>query len=412
MVCLFGIAVMMLCVSSGWATKLVGTTGSGWILSTLVEIDPATGETLRTIGPVGYIVNGLEYDATTGKLYGSTSVNDPSYNGLIEIDLTTGAGTPIGVHGWDLYDPEWYEAVVNITVDSGGNMYGWWEPGQDDLVFIDKTTGIATRVGESNLGTRTFGLDFDNNDILYMVNDPSWYNPNYYTIDPITGASTYAGHLGETAHHGDFDPVSNFYYGISSAWGPRALVVADLSTGSVINKFDALDDNIHTIAFVKTSLKDLKLNVLDDLWALLYTENDKVDKKIEKAIEHLGKSIDLDYWEDDLHLTKKGKKVFDEEKKAVHELMKAMKETDDEFLLEALSKAIADLVDIDKKLAEIEIQEAFDQGGSLHELEKAQKEMDKADKYIAKGDFDKAIEKYKKAWEHARKALKKIVDDA
>jgi len=31
-----------------------------------VEVDSGTGATIRTIGPVGYIVNGMEYDATTG----------------------------------------------------------------------------------------------------------------------------------------------------------------------------------------------------------------------------------------------------------------------------------------------------------------------------------------------------------
>ena len=76
----------------GAPTILLSTLGSGpdgpWIgPSILVEIDPTTGETLRTIGSVGYIVNGLEYDGTTGKLFASTSIQDPSYNGLIEIDL-------------------------------------------------------------------------------------------------------------------------------------------------------------------------------------------------------------------------------------------------------------------------------------------------------------------------------------
>ena len=136
------------------AMGLYGSTGSGGTTSTLVELDPATGALVRTIGPVGCTVNGLEFDFTTGILYGSTSVKS-TYNGLIQIDLATGAGTPVGVHGWGLGDHEGPNrdaaAVTNITIDSTGRMYGWWDPSEDDLVRIDKTTGVATRVGESGL---------------------------------------------------------------------------------------------------------------------------------------------------------------------------------------------------------------------------------------------------------------------
>ena len=78
---------------------LYGTMGYGSQFgpSTLYELDPETGDIIREIGRVGYTVNGLAYDATNGTLYGSTSVNDPSWTGLIEIDTSTGAGTPIGL---------------------------------------------------------------------------------------------------------------------------------------------------------------------------------------------------------------------------------------------------------------------------------------------------------------------------
>ena len=52
------------------------------------------------------------------------------------------------------------------------------------------------------------------------------------------------------------------------------------------------------------------------------TGNDKDDKAIQKAIEAIDKSLSPDQWLDDSHLSSKGKKVFDEEKKAVNELQK------------------------------------------------------------------------------------------
>ncbi|MCW8984244.1 MAG: hypothetical protein OQK55_02795, partial [Thermoanaerobaculales bacterium] len=58
------------------AQTILGTTGQGSGTSTLVEIDPATGALLATIGDVGYLVNGLSWDASSGVLYASTSAND------------------------------------------------------------------------------------------------------------------------------------------------------------------------------------------------------------------------------------------------------------------------------------------------------------------------------------------------
>jgi hypothetical protein len=232
------------------AAALLATTGNGFSgPSTLLEIDPVTGATLQTIGPVGYIVNGLEFDPATGKLYGSTSVNDPNYNGLIEIDMTTGAGTPVGVPQWGGIPTAPINcvpsAVTNITIDVGGQMYGWLDPCDDDLVRIDKTTGIATWVGASGVGTARNGLDFDNAGTLYMVNAGG----QIYMVNTSTGAATLTGSIGTTAHHGDFDPLSNLYNGISTTFGPRLLVVADLSTTSVVGTVPLVDE-IHVLTFV------------------------------------------------------------------------------------------------------------------------------------------------------------------
>jgi len=246
---LFVCAVIVLFATTAWTAMLVGTTGRGETLSTLVEIeiDPDDGTTIRTIGPVGYVVNGLEYDATTGRLYGSTSVKDPIYNGLIEIDINTGAGTDIGVDGWGLSVIP--IAVTNITIDSTGRMYGWWDQKQDDLVSIDKATGIATRVGESSVVTLVNGLDFDNSDTLYMI------QLGYvYQVDVTTGSATFTGSYGECcAHHGDFDPANNLYYAIGpNKFGPKFLELVDISdpaSPAVVGTVP-LEADIHVLTFV------------------------------------------------------------------------------------------------------------------------------------------------------------------
>jgi len=230
-------------------------------LSTLVEIDPATGATVRTIGPVGYAVNGLEQDPTTGKLYASTAVWDPNHHGLIEIDPTTGAGTPAGAQSWGLTGL--YTVVNNITVNSQGQMFGWWE-GPDDLVSIDKASGVATEVGESGI-TLTFanGLAFDDSDVLYMVNGEG----PVYTVDPLTGVASFTANIGTYAHHGDFDPASNLYYGISPypGSGAQELVIADLSTPEVVNSSSDLNHDIHTVAFYQPGIAPTALDVALDI---------------------------------------------------------------------------------------------------------------------------------------------------
>ena len=72
---------------------LLGTTGACFNAfpggpctqtSTLVQIDPQTGALIRTIGSVGYTVNGLAWDCTAGNcksgtLYATTALGDTHF---------------------------------------------------------------------------------------------------------------------------------------------------------------------------------------------------------------------------------------------------------------------------------------------------------------------------------------------
>lgn len=212
--------------------------------SNLVLLNRDTGALASTIGDTGFYVTGLAYDYTTGKLFGTTSANDPVFPaGLIEINTTTGAGTPIGT-GTGLIAP------ATLAINSAGQMFTWSEPGDDDLAVIDKVTGIATIVGDSGLNTATLGLDFDASGTLFLVDGGG----DVFTIDPLTGAATSVGTIGVTAHHGKFHPVSGDYVGIDvadSTVAARNLIVADIST-STLAVLDTVPtaDFLHTIAIV------------------------------------------------------------------------------------------------------------------------------------------------------------------
>jgi len=257
--------VVVLAAAPASAQTILGTTGMGTTTSTLVEIDPVTGGLLNTIGPVGYVVNGLTWDASSGTLFATTSANDPTFgSGLITIDPLTGVGTPIGTgHGLGS------GASVTAASNSAGQVFSWWDPNEDDLLLYNTTTGLATRIGESSLSTGAHGLAFNPADVLYLVNSDS----NVYTINTTTGATTLVGNLALSnfAHHGDFDPSTGLYFGIDqTSTGPKNLVVADLSAFSVVNTLPTVAD-LHTLTFYGGALVAVDVPTVSPWGAALMT---------------------------------------------------------------------------------------------------------------------------------------------
>ena len=171
----------------------------------------------------------------------------------------------------------------------------------------------------------------------------------------------------------------------------------------------------------------------DALTALLPTGDKKADRGIERAMQHIQKSLNEKLWEDDRTLTKKGKKVFSEEKQAVRELMQIVglargnedddsdsddddssdggrggrQEEVDEEVRDAILSVIGDLVSADEVLAGLAIERAIAEGGRAREIASAEKEMVRAEREIGREHYDKAIEHYKKAWDHAQKAMRR-----
>src|SRR5213079_2419591 len=109
-----------------------------------------------------------------------------------------------------------------------------------------------------------------------------------------------------------------------------------------------------------------KRAVSNDLTAQLPTGDQKTDDRISHAIDHLTKSLDNKLWVDDSSLTKKGKKVFNEEKKAVRELLHIQ---DDRVETARPEENAADLlVGVDRDLAQRAIDAAVAAGGDPKEI--------------------------------------------
>ncbi len=160
-------------------------------------------------------------------------------------------------------------------------------------------------------------------------------------------------------------------------------------------------------------------------------------KRIRKAIREIEKSLEDKLWTDNFHLKSKGgKKVLDHECHAARELVHLLKGIPDDGDLDklppksgkkgkkhqisdeaqvAVEIAIEQLVTVDRLLAEIQLNDALQLTpvDDHARKDKFEREIAKAEKELAKGDEDRddyklgrAIQHYKKVWEHATHAIK------
>ena len=136
----------------------------------LGTIDLATGGFTSTVPLTGDIAGtpvGITFDPTNGQWY----VADPG--SLYTLDLTTGVstffadfvGVPLG------NDPT---LVIEISMNSAGEMYAFSSGADDRLYQVDLTTnlGECTEVGVAPVAAGSFiqGMDFDpNTDVLYSA---------------------------------------------------------------------------------------------------------------------------------------------------------------------------------------------------------------------------------------------------
>jgi hypothetical protein len=254
---------------------LVGTTGACDNVnqggpctqtSTLVQLDPQTGAFIRTIGPVGFTVNGLAWDMKTQTLYATTAIGDTHFHGLITISLKTGKGKPVDkmVVNFGLPTDTGPSPIHSFTIDSLGNMAGWYDEFPppagvtDTFVQINKKTGVATEFQNTGINTNLNGLSFDNSDQLWNIDSVKGGVQLAWHVDPLTGKPL--GNIfldpATTAALGDFNPVDNLYYGLNFDVVLRTTTFIEkvnLVTGTVTTVGQTVD-GLHTIAFVVQKL--------------------------------------------------------------------------------------------------------------------------------------------------------------
>ncbi|MEW6196883.1 MAG: Calx-beta domain-containing protein [Bacteroidota bacterium] len=158
--------------------------------------------------------------------------------------------------------------------------------------------------------------------------------------------------------------------------------------------------------FIQNSYSLLQ-GILHDLISLRSTITRKDDlKKIDEAIKYLNKALDTDYWVDGDHLqSQKGEKIFDKTKDAVNKLSDLMKEKKSSIAPGVLQGFIDRIVQVDRILATIAINDAVNLGGDTNDITKANEELSKGDNKILNAKYESGIEHYRKSWGKAIKSL-------
>jgi hypothetical protein len=366
------------------------------------------GTYLWTSGGPSFVIDGVTVNNNTATAGITVLVKSGTLDDLQVINSTANGNAQ-----WGIYTLTTAGIIGNVTID---NIHveenGYWG------VYIRGYSGSAPVLGGSvsnsqiiNNNTGVYlngnvtGVSITNNDISN--------NGGPTGIDVTEGAAA-----GNEAHHNnivgngvgvnnadtddDFNATCNWW---GNASGPTHASNPG-GTG------DAVSDGVIFAPWLIGEAPDgqclggtpmgYKLDAKAELENI--SNGKKVEDKVDKAIEHLDKSLDPTLWDGDSHLdAKHGDKVFNEEKNIVKDLLKLEKDkkTDPDIVTE-LEAVIVKLLTADKMLA----QTAIDENTSLDgkEIDKANEEMDKAQEELDKGNPDKAIDHYKNAWKHAQKA--------
>lgn len=321
--------------------------------------------------------------------------------------------------GWDLTIPSGGSAVAATSYKS-------YEAEDGDFFALVKTNGSGLRTIVSQTFSACAG-DKISGWAFFEAEDYMFFNDNTQVriksgstvLDTVFSASvSTVGDYGAT-------PWTYWQYTFTAAgtYTVEALIANFVDAG--FDSHMGLDAVVLTSsgpnAVVPTSSgpKALKQDAID-----LLSEHAGESKHIDKAIKHLDKSLDEKLWVDGTQLVAKhGAKVFNEEKKAVKELMHLLKKDNTSEEVKGVCQSVIDkLIEADDLLAHAAYKEASVYTGNPKvdkELEKFDKEFEKGQKELdhTKKDgtpdpkYDKAIKHYKNAWKHAQKALGKVPED-
>jgi subtilisin family serine protease len=217
----------------------------------LVKIDTLDGAQtpLGTIVPYGgENWSGAALDPTDGQFYAtSTNVYGSS---LYRIDVDAVTATRVGSIGFD--------GIIAVAVDDLGDMYAH-DIVTDQLVSIDKTTGVGTGIGslgfDANFGQ---GMAFDpvSGELYLAAFNNYTFQPELRIADRSTGATVLVGVLGSSDPGGI---VQLGWVGIPGLGGALWLAVDPL--GGIVPPGASMELSV-TFDAARLADEDLNANIL------------------------------------------------------------------------------------------------------------------------------------------------------
>ncbi len=175
----------------------------------LRRLDPATGQTLRTID-IGIATMGEGSIAFRGDGIGFMTRSMSSTGILWSFDPDVPCSTMVGT--MDV-------CIDGLGFNSDGLLYGLSQT-SSDLYIIDQMNADFSLVGPTGITSQTFlgGLTFSSDGTLYAV-----LNDSLYTLNPDTGAANLIGPIG-------YDKVSGL---TATTPAPGAVLLCGLGVGLV-----------------------------------------------------------------------------------------------------------------------------------------------------------------------------------
>lgn len=276
------------------------------------------------------------------------------------------------------------------VVVTGNTVSGYVrKPGGTGDGFGIVVEGASHRVTKNVVSGNDVGIQIQAGNTADTQNTPYFDRGNAAPSNALINRNSISGNTLLDLRNVGADPTDASCNWYGAAGGP---LPAKLS-GSFSTSPWLVTSDLDGACIGGTALSN-KQQIRAALYALISTANKETADHLKKAIEHIDKSLATNLWSDATHLTSKGATVFDEEKRAVEDLLKVKGD-----LAAAVALAIDGLTNVDRQLA----QTAIDEAPPGEYRNKAIEELAKGDEDRAKGEPNKAIDHYKKAWQQAIK---------
>jgi hypothetical protein len=289
------------------------------------------------------------------------------------------------------------QAIVHFTIEAAD------ESGVPPLIVCSPPSGSAFPVGQTLVTCTAMDSDQLSNSCTFTVTvldlvPPVVNCPSNQTVEFSTDQGAMIEYSATATDLCDSQPLLT---GV-----PPSGSVLPVGTTTVQCTARDASGNSNTCSFTVTVLgaRGTKYNRLSDLVTLLPGITNRSDRqKLERAIKHLLNSLEPRWWIDEAHVTRRhGQQVFQQEMLAARNLCALSLAEASAGTHETVQYAITRILQADRLLASIAIQDASEMNVPLGKIERANQFMLRADRAAEAGNCAHAIKWYRRAWRVVR----------